>query len=54
MAREGIREKAESILDATSLDELQKEYNDLISLLSNKTIQKNSSVYKDIKFTKKI
>lgn len=50
--REYIKEKANDLLDSTSLDELQEKYKFLMSLLSNKTIQDNSYLYEDIELTR--
>lgn len=53
-ARNAIKLKAEEILQSTSLDELQNEYNSLFSLLSNDSIQENPWLYEAIELTKKI
>lgn len=51
-ARKEIKLKAEKILEVTSLDELQKEYNNLMILLSDKTILANDYVFQDIELKK--
>lgn len=43
-----IEIKADYILMSSSLEELKEEYNNLMKLLSNDIIQKNSYVYEEI------
>lgn len=50
--RKYIEEKANDLLDSTSLDELQEKHKFLMDLLSNKTIQDNSYLYEDIELTR--
>ena len=49
-----IIKKAQEVCESTTLDELQTSYDELLSLLSNKTIQHNSFVYEDLDITKKL
>ena len=53
-ARNYIIKKAQEVCESTTLDELQTSYDELLSLLSNKTIQHNSFVYEDLDITKKL
>jgi antitoxin component YwqK of YwqJK toxin-antitoxin module len=53
-ARNYIIKKAQEVCESTTLDELQTSYDELFTLLSNKTIQHNSFVYEDLDITKKL
>ena len=53
-ARNFIIKKAQEVCESTTLDELQISYDELFTLLSNKTIQHNSFVYEDLDITKKL
>ena len=52
-ARKEIKLKVNYILMSSSLEELKEEFNNLMKLLSNDTIQKNSYVYEEIELEPK-
>jgi len=52
-AREEIKLKAGYILASSTLEELKEEYKNLMELLSNNTIQKNSYVYEELELKSK-
>lgn len=52
-ARNAIKLKAEDVLSATPLEELQEKYNSLLSILSKKPISSSPYLYEGLEFTKK-
>lgn len=52
-ARNTIKLKAEDVLSATSLEELQEKYNSLLSMLSKEPISKSPYLYEGLELTKK-